>query len=64
MEGLGRIFSGFSAEGVGGGVEEKIAFHEAALKNGGQILNNKILIICIRKRIRWIREKAQKKHET
>ena len=54
VEGLGGIFSGFSEEGVGGGVrgEEEIAFYETALKNvvgiDSQYWKNKILRICIR----------------
>jgi hypothetical protein len=51
VERLGGIFSGFSAEGVGGGVAEEIAFHEAALKSVVEWILNieiiKILRICI-----------------
>ncbi len=42
MEGLGGIFSGFSEEGVGGGVrgEEEIAFYETALKTVVELILN------------------------
>ena len=42
VEGLGEIFSGFSEEGVGGGVkgEEEIAFYETALKNVVELFLN------------------------
>jgi hypothetical protein len=44
VERLGGIFSGFSEEGVGGGVAEEIAFDDLWL-NGFSII--KILRICI-----------------